>query len=67
MFSHILGQIDDNNNGISGLEKTFDYELEKEALEKNAKSYLNRIDTLCGCPVTLVGVGPDRKETLTRN
>ena len=27
MFSHVLGQIDDNNNGISGLEKTFDYEL----------------------------------------
>ena len=27
LFSHILGQIDDNNNGISGLEKTFDYEL----------------------------------------
>ncbi len=27
LFSHVLGQIDDNNNGISGLEKTFDYEL----------------------------------------
>ena len=27
LFSHILGQIDDNNNGISGLEKNFDYEL----------------------------------------
>ena len=27
LFSHILGQIDDNNYGISGLEKTFDYEL----------------------------------------
>ena len=27
LFSHILGQIDDNNNGISGLEKSFDYEL----------------------------------------
>ena len=27
LFSHIVGQIDDNNNGISGLEKTFDYEL----------------------------------------
>ena len=38
-----------------------------ESLPDNAKSYLNRIDTLCGCPVTLVGVGPDRKETLTRN
>ena len=27
LFSHILGQIDDNNNGISGLEKHYDYEL----------------------------------------
>ena len=38
-----------------------------ESLPDNAKSYLSRIDDLCGCPVTLVGVGPDRKETLTRN
>ena len=27
LFSHVLGQIDDNNNGISGIEKSFDYEL----------------------------------------
>ncbi len=27
LFSHILGQIDDNNIGISGIEKYFDYEL----------------------------------------
>ena len=27
MFSHIIGQIDDDNNGISGIEKKFDYEL----------------------------------------
>ena len=27
LFSHVLGQIDDNNNGISGVEKYFDYEL----------------------------------------
>ncbi len=27
LFSHVLGQIDDDNNGISGLEKTYDYEL----------------------------------------
>ena len=35
LFSHIIGQIDDNNNGISGIEKFFDYELKtrKEPLE----------------------------------
>ena len=27
LFSHLIGQIDDNNNGISGIEKFFDYEL----------------------------------------
>ena len=27
LFSHVLGQIDDNNNGISGLEKSLNDEL----------------------------------------
>ena len=31
LFSHILGQIDDGNNGVSGIEKFFDYELKKKA------------------------------------
>ncbi len=30
LFSHIVGQIDDENNGISGLEKSFDFELKKK-------------------------------------
>ena len=29
LFSHIIGQIDDNNNGISGLEKSFNEILKK--------------------------------------
>ena len=29
LFSHILGQIDDDNNGISGLEKSLDQDLKK--------------------------------------
>jgi len=35
LFSHIIGQIDDNNNGISGIEKSFDYDLKtrKKPLE----------------------------------
>ncbi len=35
LFSHVIGQIDDNNNGISGIEKYFDYELKtiKEPLK----------------------------------
>ena len=27
LFSHVLGQTDDVNNGISGLEKSYDVEL----------------------------------------
>ena len=27
LFSHIIGQIDEDNNGISGIERYFDYEL----------------------------------------
>ena len=29
LFSHIIGQIDDNNNGISGLEKSLDEKLKE--------------------------------------
>ena len=29
LFSHVLGQIDDDNNGISGLEKSLNDELRK--------------------------------------
>ncbi len=29
LFSHIIGQIDDDNNGISGVEKSFDEKLKK--------------------------------------
>ena len=38
LFSHIIGQIDDDNNGISGLEKSFDEELKqrKEATSINS-------------------------------
>ena len=32
LLSHILGQIDDNNNGISGLEKFFDSDLKNKKM-----------------------------------
>ena len=31
LFSHIIGQIDDDNDGVSGIEKFFDYELKKRS------------------------------------
>ncbi len=30
LFSHVVGQIDDDNNGISGIEKSFDKKLKNE-------------------------------------
>ena len=30
LFSHIIGQIDNDNNGISGLEKSLDEKLKKK-------------------------------------
>ena len=31
LFSHIVGQIDDDNKGISGIEKSYDFELRKDS------------------------------------
>ena len=42
LFSHVLGQIDDDNNGVSGIEKFFDYELKKsnDPLQLTVDSYI---------------------------
>ena len=40
LFSHVLGQIDDDNNGISGLEKSFD-----EKLKFNKNPIITTLDT----------------------
>jgi len=37
-----------------------------EDLPANAKAYVERIEMLLGAPVSLVGVGPDRSQTLVR-
>ena len=39
LFSHIIGQIDDDNQGISGLEKSLDLNL-----KKNDKSIILTVD-----------------------
>ena len=40
LFSHILGQIDDQNNGVSGIEKYYDYEL-----RSSEKSFILTVDS----------------------
>ena len=38
-----------------------------EELPANARSYVQRIEALLETPVSLIGVGPDRMETITRS
>ena len=44
---------------ISGA-KSFD------ELPENAKNYIKKIEELCGCKVSMVGVGPNREQNLVR-
>ena len=37
-----------------------------EALPKNARAYLKRIEELAGVPIDLISTGPDREETIVR-
>lgn len=35
-------------------------------LPADCKAYIARLEQLCGCPIHMVGVGPDREQTLER-
>ncbi len=48
------------NEDISGC-KTFD------ELPDACKSYIKRIEELCECPVSMIGVGPDRSQIIIRD
>ena len=41
LFSHIIGQIDDNNNGISGIEKNLDEDLKDIKKLKSATALVH--------------------------
>jgi adenylosuccinate synthase len=34
-------------------------------IPENAKKFVARVSELIGCPITTVGVGPDREQTIT--
>ena len=38
-----------------------------DALPENARNYVERIEALTGLPVSIVSVGPDRRETIVRD
>ena len=35
LFSHVIGQVDYDNYGVSGIEKYFDKELKKKSFKAN--------------------------------
>ncbi len=37
-----------------------------EELPENAKKYINKVESLLGLPITVVSVGPNRKQTIVR-
>ncbi len=37
-----------------------------EDLPENARRYVERIEQICGCKISMVGVGPDREQNLLR-
>jgi adenylosuccinate synthase len=37
---------------------------DRAALPENARRYLDRIEAILGVPIEMVGVGPDRRQTL---
>ena len=37
-----------------------------EDLPKNAQVYISRIEEVCGCKVLVIGVGPNREQTISR-
>ncbi len=37
-----------------------------EALPRNARAYLDRVEAACGVPIDVISTGPDREETIVR-
>ena len=39
---------------------------DRDALPRNAKIYLDRLQELCGTPIDMISTGPDRDETIVQ-
>ena len=37
-----------------------------DELPESCKRYISELERLCGCPITMVGVGPEREQNLVR-
>jgi adenylosuccinate synthase len=50
---------------LPGWQEEIEEAPDREGLPGNARRYLDRIEELVGCPIELIGVGPERNQTLT--
>jgi adenylosuccinate synthase len=50
---------------LPGWREEIEEASDREALPENARRYLDRIEAVVGVPIELIGVGPDRTQTLT--
>lgn len=51
---------------MEGFEGDFSKMASYDALPANAKKYIEKIEEVCGCRVSMVGVGPGREQNLER-
>lgn len=58
-YTPVYEEMDGWSSDISNIRKY-------EDLPKNARLYIERVEELTGCPVTIVSIGPGRDETIMR-
>jgi len=66
-LSEDLEKIEPIYETLPGWQKSTKGITKIEDLPKNARYYLEKIETLCGVPISILSVGPERKETIFLN
>jgi adenylosuccinate synthase len=65
--SGILGKVEAIYEELRGWSEDITTATKQEDLPKNAINYLRRLQTVLGCPIKIVSVGPERDQTLSLN
>ncbi len=61
---HLWDKIEPVYETLPGWMSSTSHTTKYEDLPQNAKTYIELIETLCGVPISLISVGPDRKQTI---
>jgi len=59
-----LGRVEPIYETLPGWDEEIDAMTTRESLPKNARAYLDRIESYVGAPAELISVGPERSQTL---